>query len=330
MTTNPSPGGPLKVIKSKVFLFLAIMSLVLMSLLSGADEAFVYIFSGIAAYFLFLAYWTRPISLVSSQHPFGDVDFFAEIKNLFRKKEGSYQYAKQAYTQPDRSKLIAIVFSFVFFIFFAVVFLSIMFSDAETEESSSSYLKAEQFRASNEYDSAKFYYRRAIAEDSGNADAFFGYGNIFLDREAYDSAIVYYTRSIEINPEYDGARYNRSLAKYYLKRYDESRQDAFDILSINPNYDDATLMIGDNYYAEQAYDSAIYWYEEAYQRGVRSAPLCHVMAYIYDTKNQSDQAVNFYLEAVSYDSTKAEIYQRLAELIPGESTKYQQLYERYK
>jgi hypothetical protein len=55
-----------------------------------------------------------------------------------------------------------------------------------------------------------------------------------------------------------------------------------------------------------------------------------VMAYIYDTKDQSDQAIKFYLEAVGYDSAKSEIYQRLAELMPAESAKYQQLYERFK
>jgi tetratricopeptide (TPR) repeat protein len=331
MAATPNSAPSSKATRSKIFLVLAIVNLMLMSLLSGADAAFFYIFSGIGAYCLFLAYWTRPVPLASRENRFEDVDLFSDLKNIFRSKQG-YQYKKQssAHTQSDRSKFIGIVFAFVFFLFFAGVFLSIILADVAEEDGGSLYLQAEAFRSNNQYDSAKLYYRKALNEDDQNADAFFGYGTVLLDEEAYDSAIVYYTRSIDINPEYDGARFNRSLAKYFLKQYDQSRKDAFDILSINPNYDDATLMIGDNYYAEQSYDSALYWYEEAYNRGLRSAWLSHVMGYIYDTKNQSDRAVNLYLEALSYDSSKAEIYQRLSELVPTESARYQQLYERYK
>ena len=46
--------------------------------------------------------------------------------------------------------------------------------------------------------------------------------------------------------------------------------------------------------------------------------LCHIMAYIYDTKGDYAKAISFYQEALSYDSSIVDIYQRLGELIPGD------------
>ena len=60
------------------------------------------------------------------------------------------------------------------------------------------------------------------------------------------------------------------------------------------------------------------WYEEAYAKGYRSAGLSHVMAYIYDIKGETQKAIPLYKEAISYDTTRTEIYTRLGELIQGE------------
>lgn len=84
----------------------------------------------------------------------------------------------------------------------------------------------------------------------------------------------------------------------------------------------SVLLMGDSYYALQQLDSAYVWYAEAYSRGERSAFLSHVMAYILDEKGNTTDAIKFYQEAVEMDSTKADVYRRLAELDPQQADYY--------
>ena len=73
------------------------------------------------------------------------------------------------------------------------------------------------------------------------------------------------------------------------------------------------------YRFQKKYDEAITWYENAYQNGgQRTRILCHIMAYIYDSKGDYERAISLYQEALSYDSSVVDIYQRLGELIPGD------------
>lgn len=60
------------------------------------------------------------------------------------------------------------------------------------------------------------------------------------------------------------------------------------------------------------------WYTQAYESGYRSSALSYVLAFIYDEQGKTSEAINFYKEAIEYDSTIVDIYTRLGELIPGE------------
>jgi tetratricopeptide (TPR) repeat protein len=113
-----------------------------------------------------------------------------------------------------------------------------------------------------------------------------------------------------------------------LVRYDEARslyesQDyrgAIKVLWKDVTNDtpdtQSVLLMGDSYYALQSLDSAYVWYAEAYSRGERTPFLSHVMAYILDERGNTQEAIILYKEAVEMDSTKADVYKRLAELEP--------------
>jgi tetratricopeptide (TPR) repeat protein len=62
-------------------------------------------------------------------------------------------------------------------------------------------------------------------------------------------------------------------------------------------------------------DDAITWYDKAYATGYRSAQLSHFMAYIHDVKGRYEKAIPFYRETLSMDSSRADIYTRLGELL---------------
>jgi tetratricopeptide (TPR) repeat protein len=125
-------------------------------------------------------------------------------------------------------------------------------------------------------------------------------------------------KALEINPDYKEASYSKAYTYYNQKKYDQSIAVLRPLLEANPDYYDATLLLGDCYYLQKNYDEAILLYENAYTNGgSRSRVLCHIMAYIYDTKGDYEKAINLYKEALSYDSSVVDIYKRLGELIPN-------------
>ncbi|HMD81728.1 MAG TPA: hypothetical protein VKE92_10500, partial [Anaerolineales bacterium] len=79
------------------------------------------------------------------------------------------------------------------------------------------------------------------------------------------------------------------------------------------------LVMGDCYYAQDNYVDAMVWYENAYENGgIRGAMLCYIMGYIYETRQENERAIELYKEALTYDGTIVDIYQRLGRLIPGD------------
>ena len=163
-------------------------------------------------------------------------------------------------------------------------------------------------------------YRRALQLDPEYTEAMVGYGNVLVARNERDSAILMFDKALEINPDYKEAAYLKALAFYDQKKYNDGIAVLTPLIETNTDYYDAMLLLGDCYYTQNKYDEAIPWYENAYHNGgLRSRLLCHIMAYIYDTKGEYDKAIGLYQEALNYDSSIVDIYRRLGELIPGEN-----------
>jgi Tfp pilus assembly protein PilF len=334
MNSGQGTNASQKNFRSRLYLVIGLIMLVIMALVSAADGSLVYMTLGVAVYFLFLSYWQRPQNITPGlpRANSSDDDVAELLKTIFKSKNDPGQSAVHSSsggkTRAD-SKVIIIASTFIFVVFFIIAISVMMFPDEMGEEAVSLFQKAEQFRYNSEYDSAKIYYRKAIQEDPDQAEAALEYGNIFLSEKAYDSALWWFDKAIAANPQYDDARYNKALVRYYQERYDLSRTELRTMLQINPEYYDATLLLGDTYYAQNEYDSAISWYEKGYAHGERNAALCHVMAYIYDVKNKTTQAIPLYQEALSYDSARIDIYSRLAELIPDQAKRYNELAKRF-
>ncbi len=142
-------------------------------------------------------------------------------------------------------------------------------------------------------------------------------GMEFYNVSQYDSAIHYFDRTLEVEPDNTLALYNKGLALYEQKSYQNATIPLSNALVIEPDYSQAMLLLGDCYYNMQSYEPALGWYTRAYDLGERSANLSHLLAYLYDNKGETDQAVTFYRETLSMDSSRVEIYERLVALDPG-------------
>jgi tetratricopeptide (TPR) repeat protein len=317
MNTNKAGNSPKKIVNPKFYFIAALSSLGAMGLFWSLDDSLIYIFLGTTVYFFFLVYWNRERDSWQQEKTYkgGRANNF--WKGIFNKKSHSpYRPEAQSRTQGD-SKIIVGVVLFVFFSFFIIVIAVLVFSEDDVTDETPYYDVAENYRYGAQYDSAILFYRKALNVDENHADALVGYGNSMLGLNNYDSAKYYINKVLQQDPENEYAHYSKGLVHYYEKDFPTSLSESLAAIRINPQYYDAILLAGDNYYSQNKYDSAIQHYETAYKNGSRSAELCHIMAYIYDSHNKTDQAIRLYKETLEYDTSRKEVYFRLGEMLPG-------------
>lgn len=311
----------------KLYFTIAVLLLVVMALLWSLDDSFVYISLGGAVFFFFLGFWNKPRTNANVNTGSRQKSYQSSNQKSYRSQSSSERsgdlytllrsfFFSQTSSPAKKTRLISTVISLFTFGIFFIIIVSIIFAD-DTYSTEDNFQKAEQFRWDGQYDSAIYYYRIVLAETPEHPQALIGYGNCFLAQENYNSAVETFARILENDPDQEEARYGKAIAHHYNKDYRTSLKESLRIIENNSDNSGAVVLAGDNYYMQQRYDSAIYWYENAYQADNRSAWLCHVMAYIYDVKGNQKKAIDLYREALSYDSFRTEIYVRLGELYPG-------------
>jgi tetratricopeptide (TPR) repeat protein len=220
--------------------------------------------------------------------------------------------------------MVGFVVAGIFIMFFIFFIGSVFFgSSGQWDDSVVYFQNAEQYYLNGNYDSAYVNYRQAWKANDQYIEAMVGYGKVLAVRNQQDSAIIMFDKALSIDPDYNDASYNKALTYYNRANYGETIAILAPLLEKNPDYYDAMLLIGDSHYEQKQFDEAMVWYKDAYENGgIRSRALCHLMAYIYDTKGDYSNAIDLYKEALSYDSTVVDIYIRLGELLPNEEGNY--------
>lgn len=335
MKEDKGPNAPDGLKRSKAYFVTGYIFLLAMALFWSVDPSIRYILFGISAFFLFLGFHTRPRSVNfvrdfstprTEKTPEGSFPLFGELKYQFRKQPARPKPSEQKFenlSAAGRRHLVGLVFVAFFVVVTLFVVGSLFSSGSDYDQATFYYETGEQNYLNQEYDSAFINYRRAWKLNPDYAEAMLGYGNVLTIREQDDSALLMFNKALEILPEYKEASYSKSLLYYNQQKYDESLAILLPVLNEEPDYYDAMLLIGDCYYAQKKFDEAINWYGNAYENGgARSRALCHIMAYIHDTKGNYAEAIPLYKEALSYDSSVVEIYQRLGELLQNEEGNY--------
>lgn len=317
--------------KARICFVMASIFLVAMALFWSVDASIVYISLGAACFFLFLGFYSNPAKKDTSgsykkSYSQKKKDFEAKpsvtdsFKNIIQWKKFEFSSGGGFSIQGPGRKFVAVIAISFFVIFMTSILVTIFSSGSGSYDALSYYSAAEQHYLSQEYDSAYINYKKALRLDPEYEEAILGYGNVLVVRNERDSAIIMFDKALEINPDYKEAAYNKAAAFYDQKKYNEGIALLTPLIDANPDYYNAMLLLGDCYYTQNKFDEALPWYENAYQNGdVRSRILCHIMAFIYDSKGEYDKAIGLYQEALSYDSSIVDIYQRLGELIPGEN-----------
>jgi tetratricopeptide (TPR) repeat protein len=314
--------------KSRSYFLIGYAFLVAMALFWSVDSSIVYIFLGFGCFFLFLGFYSRPKpvekSYSKSYRPQGQREYPGAAESVEEKIKQIFQNKPPAAAaQPSdamvKGRKIALAIGIGFFVLFAIPFVVALFGSGGSADSITYYMAAQQHFEAQQYDSAYMEYKQALAIDPDYVEAIVGLGSVLVVRNEKDSAIIMFDRALEIDPDYSEATYRKAAAWYDQKKYNEAISILTPLLIDEPEYYNAMLLMGDCYYIQKNYVDALPWYESAYQNGqIRSANLCYLMAYIYDTNQNYEKAIELYKETLTYDDTIADIYKRLGELIPGD------------
>jgi tetratricopeptide (TPR) repeat protein len=131
------------------------------------------------------------------------------------------------------------------------------------------------------------------------------------------------TEEPESQPEEtNSSEYDKALLEYNKQNYKSSISVARKALVSDPNNNDLMSLLGEDYGALKQKDSSFVWFDRAYQNGARNAELSHWLGYLYDDKGSTSQGIQFYKDALKQDSTRTQIYDRLAELEPDKADWY--------
>jgi tetratricopeptide (TPR) repeat protein len=278
--------------RSRWYAIVATVLLLLLALLSALGAYVVLILGGVAGYFAFLYLYYQPRP---ERSPFSN-PIFAKQKS----------YSPTSQNVPEQVKrIIQVAGAVIGFIFFAGFTIGILSDDKTGQASTGSESET------------------ILQTDPDNVDALTTTGNQFYDQSNYDSALSYYDKILKLDPRNSVALYNKGLVYYSQKDYLKSIEFLRTCLQTDGSNKDAILFMGHNYYDRQEYDEAFTWYNRAYEAGLRDAFLSHALAYLYDEKkNNTSQAIIHYKEALEMDSSRADIYTRLAELEPEKAAFY--------
>lgn len=325
-----------KLLKSKIYFIIGYIFLMAMALSWSVDNAIVYIFFGIAVFFLFLGFYSRPAGKnfqegfrsTGNQASATSTTFSDAFANVFQRsraaaKAGTKPFARTPTPEANR-KLVGLVMAGIFIMFFIFFIGSVFFSSSGVSDDSVVYFQtAEEYYWAGNYDSAYINYRQAWKANDRYIEAMVGYGKVLAIQNQQDSAMIMFDKALAIDPDYKDSSYNKAWTYFNRGNYAECIAVLLPVLEKNTDYYEAMLLIGDSYYEQKQFDDAMNWYGTAYENaGIRTRALCHVMAYIFDTKGDYSRAIDLYKEALSYDSTVVDIYARLGELLPNEEGNY--------
>jgi tetratricopeptide (TPR) repeat protein len=254
-----NPEGPSNEKKAKIALVTGAVFGFLFAFTWALPAAFNWTFFGGAAYSFFLYWYYQP-----------------RVPRFERRSQYEYEAVNPAERFEQIFKRVIRVSGFLVAGFFALFFFYVLFSsDDQTTQSVVD-------------DSTEF------GEDDP-ASEFNRTGYNFYQNQQYDSALFYFDKALDRDSGNGASWYNKGMV----------------------------------YYDQQNANKALEAFTRAYELGVRDAFLSHVLGYLNDSSGNTSRAIDFYKEAVGMDSTRSDIYGRLAELEPERAARYKALQEKF-
>lgn len=304
--------------KSAWYSGLAWFFLFMLALLWSVDTSLIYLFSGLAGFFILMSVLSSSLltrGRNSLENLFQQAKREEKAETETTKHEARQTEIKMPVSSASNSQKVIVAVAFAGFALFVIIMMIGFFPGNDSDDAEMYFNNGENYYRNNQFDSATINYRRAISLKPDHKEALMGYAKVLQATEQYDSSILMFDRVLQIYPEYPSALYEQARTRYYQKNYDASIAQAKLLLSIDSSFVDAFQLLGDNFYTQEQYDPALIWYQHAYSKGVKNRYLCHLMGYLYQRKGDTQLAIDRYNEALQYDSTVLDIYERLEGIV---------------
>jgi len=149
-------------------------------------------------------------------------------------------------------------------------------------------------------------------------------GNAAMSNEKMDSALYYYGQTLALDPENMYGLYNTGLVYFLQDNYSKGNGFARRCLQYHPDYDPAWWLLGWGYDKAGKTDSAVYCLEQAYQHEYYQPEFLTLLSEVYIKTNKRRELLGVYQKMVDLDTTRADIFRRMAELDPSNAEKYMQ------
>ncbi len=163
------------------------------------------------------------------------------------------------------------------------------------------------------YDSALYFYELTKEENPEMPELYLNLGVLYSKIGKKDTALHYYDTAILYKPDFEIAWGNKGALLYSLNKPAESNQAFRQFERINPQSHEYDLFLGDNYYGLQQIDSALFYYNRAYQENKKSQVLCYMIGLGHFQKQEYGQAAKILEESITIDSLYADSYSLLAD-----------------
>ncbi|MBY0436321.1 MAG: tetratricopeptide repeat protein [Cyclobacteriaceae bacterium] len=257
-------------------------------------------------------------SLLGLTASFAVLWFFASGADIFKNVEwpsfsgGSRKRPRDVYGRPAPNpapvRNMLRTFIILFGLMFGFFFLVGLFSDDEEETPVTVEGEApvEQVQATEDPAAAVWNEKGATA-----------YNN-----NSYDSADYYFNKALQIDPKDMYALYNRGLVFSARKQYRRAIESTRYCLRLYPDYNYAWWLLGDTYNYMNNYDSALYCLEHIYDKGFGELDFLTLLGQVYQNRRNTENAVAIYQEILQQDSSRVEAYEQLAKLDPEKSDWY--------
>ncbi len=282
---------------AKVYGVISVIAWFALALFWSVDSSFRWIFFGVATAFGFLYLLKRRA-------------FDFRLTDFFQQPKAAKQYnapSASPLTTSEKGALYLGVGTLV-----ALVLAFVIYAVSTGFESESTEGEEQTVELNTE----------TVSFDTKDPDDVLEQGNNFYNNSQFDSALVYYKRALALRPGFKEAYYNIALIYSSQSDYSNAILTMKECLSSYPDYGDGLQLMGNCYSRLEQNDEALSFYERSYATGTRNAELSHYLAYLYDLKNNTEKAIEFYKEAIQQDSTKVDVYKRLAELEPEKAEWY--------
>jgi tetratricopeptide (TPR) repeat protein len=323
--------------KSKIYLWLGIVLIFVFAIVTNIDGALGWITLCLALS-SFVIHWMRTSAWINSVEEDDEAGLEDLLKHANVKRtqpETTIQQKKEVKSDnaeprnnndADTFLWVKKILSWIGYIIIGFIFLLVLFgifgSDEQADKLQSFsaeelVVKGDNSYTLNDYDSARIYYNLAKQKNENYPGSWLGIGNLKYAEGEKDSALWYYQKTVSIDARFSAGRFNIAWWHYNKGNYSEATSRLLSLTKDEPKNGQALQLLADIYYEKKDFNNAFDWYNKAYEAQYANGWLCHVLGYLYDTRNQTKRAIELYKEAVYYNPDNADVYVRLGELLPG-------------